>query len=168
MRLPRYDYSSPGVYFVTVCIKEMRCLLGCIVGGGACDAPQIRLSAQGAIVRKYIDVMAGKYPHIRIAKYVIMPNHIHMLIVIDSRAQVDGASQAPHPTNAVLPKFVSLLKRYCNHEIGYNIFQRSYHDHIIRDEAGYRKIWHYIDTNTSKWKQDRFYVGGGACDAPQQ
>ena len=72
------------------------------------------------------------------------------------------------PANAEIPKFISLFKRYCNREIGFSVFQRSYHDHIVRDAIGYKQIWNYIDTNTSKWKQDRFYVGGGACDAPQQ
>ena len=83
---------------------------------------------------------------------------IHLIIKIENRSRV-GMSQAPYPTaNAIIPKFISLFKRYCNREIGYNIFQRSFHDHIIRGENDYLKIWNYIDTNPAKWEEDCFYT----------
>ena len=88
-------------------------------------------------------------------KYVIMPNHIHMILAIESSG---GPSRAPAPTNAMIPRTVASLKRFCNREIGENIFQRSYHDHVIRDEADYRRIWHYIDTNPAKWEADCFFT----------
>ena len=89
-----------------------------------------------------------------------MPNHIHLIVVISEAIQkgniLNGTSQAPSPTNAILPKFVSLYKRYCNREYGDNLFQRSFHDHIIRNEADYQRIWNYIDTNPLKWNEDCF------------
>jgi len=92
---------------------------------------------------------------VTVDKYVIMPNHIHLILKVHNNA---GCRQAPSPTNATIPKFMSLFKRYCNREIGYNIFQRSFHDHIIRDYTDYLKIWEYIDTNPAKWQEDCFYT----------
>ena len=107
--------------------------------------------------------MNFQYDNVRIDKYVIMPNHIHLIINISETSTENnilcGMSQAPYPTtNAIIPKFVSLFKRYCNLEYGKNLFQRSFHDHIIRDESDYLKIWNYIDTNPAKWKEDCFYT----------
>ncbi len=154
-RLKNFDYSSPGAYFITICVKDKKCLLGKIVGGGDFDAPQIQLSSYGYILDKHILLMDKKYPHIKIDKYVIMPNHIHMIVSITDYK--NGASETAAPYNNEIPKFISLLKRYCNKEYGENIWQRSYHDHIIRDKKDYYKIWEYIDTNVIKWEKDCFY-----------
>lgn len=62
-----------------------------------------------------------------------------------------------HPTNETIPKFVSLFKRYCNREFGYNIWQKSYNDHIIRDEKDYLNRWKYIENNPAKWQEDDYY-----------
>ena len=152
-RLPEYDYSTPGAYFITICVSEKQCLLGNIVGGGALDAPQVRLSAYGKIVEKHI-LSGNRIPNVRVDKYVIMPNHLHLLLFVDC----DGASKAPPPTNAVIPHFVSTFKRFCHRDTGRKLFQRSYHDHIIRGDADYAKIWEYIDNNPARWQEDCFYV----------
>lgn len=157
-RLKNYDYSTNGAYFVTICTHNRKCILSDIVGDGVYDIPQINLTEYGNILEKYIAFMNSKYENVLIEKYVIMPNHIHMIIQINESTQ-SGMSQAPYPTaNAIIPKFVSLFKRYCNREIGNNIFQRSFHDHIIRNENDYLKIWNYIETNPVKWEEDCFYT----------
>lgn len=156
-RLKNFDYSQAGAYFITVCTKDKKCLFGTVVGDGVYDIPYVRLTQTGKIVNKYIDLMNEKYHNIFVDKYIIMPNHIHLIICIQSENPTGGSLQAPNPTNAIIPKFISLFKRYCNREIGNNIFQRSFHDHIIRNEDDYRKIWEYIDTNAFKWKEDCFY-----------
>ena len=69
-----------------------------------------------------------------------------------------GASETAAPYNNEISKMISLLKRYCNRECGENIWQRSFHDHVIRGEKDYQKIWEYIDTNVLQWKKDCFYV----------
>ena len=61
------------------------------------------------------------------------------------------------PTRAVVPNVISALKRLVNREAGTNIWQRSYHDHVIRGEADYREIWTYIDTNPARWGEDCYY-----------
>ena len=150
-RLRNYDYSSDGYYFVTICTKGKQKILCDIVGGGAYDAPQIELSKYGDITEKYI-LSTNNIPELAVDKYVIMPNHVHLILVIKN-----GTSRAPSPTNNIISHAVSTLKRFVNKEIGKNIFQRSFHDHIIRDQNDYRKIWEYIDNNAAKWEDDCFY-----------
>ena len=155
-RLPQFDYSSPGAYFITICTQEKQCLLSRIVGGGALDAPQVVLTSAGRIAEKYI-LSGRKIPGITVEHYAIMPNHIHLLLSV-TPAEFSGTSKAPSPTNAVIPHFVSTFKRFCHRDIGSHIFQRSYHDHVIRGEADYLQIWQYIDHNPARWQEDCFYM----------
>ena len=115
-RLATYNYSQSGVYFVTICSKNKRCTFGTIVGGGVPDAPRTRLSPTGKIVARQLGNMIAFYPHVRIEKYVVMPNHIHLLIAIQQGPS--GASRTPPPTSArasqVIPMFISTLKRLTN------------------------------------------------------
>ena len=155
-RIPHFDYSTPGAYFVTICTQDKAPLLGTVVGGGALDAPDVRLSRYGEIAQKYI-LSGNRTPGVTVDKYVIMPNHIHLILLVEETATA-GTSRAPSPTNAVIPHFVSTLKRFCHRDFGKKIFQRSYHDHVIRNEASYQKIWQYIDNNPILWQEDCFYV----------
>ena len=155
-RLSYYDYSTPGAYFLTVCTQDKRPILGRIVGGGAFDAPSIHLSSIGQVVHQYI-LSGNNIPGITVDKFVVMPNHIHLILLVDEGAS-HGTSKAPSPTNAVIPHFISTLKRFCNRDIGFPIFQRSYHDHVIRDEHDYQKIWQYIEHNPARWTEDCFYI----------
>ena len=154
-RLPTFDYSTPGAYFITVCTKDKKCILGKIVGGGALDAPQMQLSDYGMIVEKYIR-SGERVSGVCVDKYVIMPNHVHMILFVE-QTQSGGTSRAPSPTNAVVPHFVSTLKRFCHRDVEEKIFQRSYHDHVIRNEKDYLRIWEYIDNNPVSWREDCFY-----------
>ena len=155
-RLKGYDYSTPEAYFVTICTQERKKILSnIIVGDGVLDVPQNILSNYGEIANKYIKQMNGFYKHISVDKYVIMPNHIHFILSITDLKI--GTSRTPSPTNSEISKFISTFKRFCNREYGKNIWQRSFHDHIIRDEKDYQKIWEYIDTNPLKWELDCFY-----------
>ncbi len=152
-RLEKFDYSSGGYYFITICTLERKKILCDLVGGGAYDAPKTVFTKAGRIVEKYI-LSSNKIENVRVEKYVIMPNHIHLLLFVDD---FYGTSRAPSPTNRKIPHYVGTLKRFCNKEIGDNIFQRSYHDHIIRNETDYRKIYEYIESNPSKWQEDSYY-----------
>ncbi len=156
IRLQKYDYSQNGAYFVTICTKDKHEILSKIdVGDGVLDVPIIKLSDYGIIAKKQIEEMKSIYTYLDIDKYTIMPNHIHLIITIDG---VNGTSRTPSPTNAIIPKFVSTLKRMSNKKIGFSVWQRSYHDHIIRNEHEYQKIWQYIDTNPIKWELDKYYT----------
>ena len=158
-RLKGYNYSEPGMYFITVCVKNKSQLLGKIVGCGDFDAPKMMLSDYGVVLDKYMKLMNEKYSHIKIGKYVIMPNHFHFILEIKNKnTYQNGLSQSAKPYNYETSKFVSLLKRYCNRVYGKNIWQTSFNDHIIRGEKDYLKIWNYIDTNPMKWNEDCFFV----------
>ena len=141
-RLTEFDYSTSGAYFITICTKEHNCVLGTIVGGDALIAPQVLLSEYGQIAEKYIKNIPG------ITKYIIMPNHIHLLI------EIDGSMKASTPTVSSL---IRSFKGLTTKEIGVPIFQRSFYDHIIRNEEDYLNVWEYINSNAQKWKQDKYY-----------
>ena len=69
-----------------------------------------------------------------------------------------GAPRASRPTTAIIPNIVGILKRKTNKVYGVKLWQDSYHDHIIRDETEYQRIWQYIDENPQKWAEDDYYV----------
>jgi putative transposase len=148
-RLKGYNYSSNGAYFITICVKNRHNLLGeVIVEGDAHIAPNIKLSQYGQITEKYIKGING------IDKYVIMPNHIHIIVLI--RSPQSGTMKASPPTPPI-PQLIKSFKILVTKEIGFSLFQRSYHDHIIRNEKEYQEIWEYIDSNPVKWEVDCFY-----------
>lgn len=159
-RLKQYDYSQNGAYFITICTEDRKCILSKVVGGGVLDAPSTRLTEYGSMVDHQIKSMNRHYQNVQTEKYVIMPNHIHLLIRISNEGvQIqNGPSGTPAPTNAVIPAYISTLKRLCNRKFGKNIWQRSFHDHIIRTESDYEMIWAYIDTNPARWETDCFYT----------
>ena len=148
-RLSEYDYSTGGAYFVTICTQDRKKILSTIVGGGAHDAPNVALTDIGEIVQKHI-VNNNRIPGITVDKFVIMPDHIHLIVLVDETAQ-KGTSRAPSPTNAVIPHLVSTFKRFCHRDVGEKIFQRSYYDHVIRNQQDYDEIWQYIENNPRKW-----------------
>ena len=154
--MPHFDYNTPGAYFITICTEGRRPILSTIVGGGALDAPYTQITSTGQVVQRYI-VSGNNVPGVTVDKFVIMPNHIHMILLVDATAST-GTSRTLSPTNAIIPHFVSTLKRFCKRDVGTKFFQRSYHDHVIRDEADYLKIWQYIDNDPARWQEDCFYI----------
>ena len=91
---------------------------------------------------------------VKIDQYVIMPDHIHAIIFLDRDKYIkrqDGSSRAPTPTNNMLPHVISTFKRFCNAEIGNNIFQRGYMEHVIRDKEDYETRRKYILENPVSW-----------------
>lgn len=152
LRLQGWDYSGAGYYFITACTKERRCLLSS-VGRGILDASLVELTEYGKLVEETLSFLDTHSEYIRIDKHVIMPNHIHLILDVDG----DGASGKPRPTDGLVPKFMSSMKRYTNKKAGQDLWQTSYYDHIIRSEADYLRIWNYIDTNPAKWPEDEYY-----------
>ena len=168
LRLKQYDYSTRGAYFVTICIKDRQRILSDIiepspVGVGALDdpfgaifdafVPNTRLTSLGRIVEKNL-LSSERIPGVTVDRYVIMPDHIHAIVFLDPDAydaRRNGSSRAPTPTNEMLPHIVSTFKRFCNREIGGNIFQRGYMEHIIRDRKDYETRARYICENPVRW-----------------
>ena len=155
-RLRNYDYSSTGIYFITICTKDKRQLLSKITVGQGLAPAENQLTQYGDIAKEQIELLEKRYKNIKIEDYVIMPNHIHLLI---SNYKL-SAGASPCPTiSDVICTFKSLTTRQClkNGFCEESLFQTSFHDHIIRGKEDYLKIWEYIDTNVIRWKKDCFY-----------
>ncbi len=155
-RLKDYDYSRNGAYFITICVKDRRELLGRIVGGGFHAAPITELSDIGTEILNTIEYTNMNCRDVLIDKYVIMPNHIHLIVFLTG-----GYGNPPLPD--VIGRLKSFTTKKWNELNGtkfQHIWQRSYHDHIIRDEKDYKSHWQYIDENPSKWAQDFYYTKG--------
>ena len=166
-RLKTFNYNFPGTYFITICTQNKEHLLSNVklsyVGTGVLDGPQanreiiVELTEYGKIADKYINQLNDFYENISVDDYVIMPNHIHLLINLCN----NGPSGTPVPTelvcvensiqNSIISKFISTFKRFCNKEIGKNIWQMRSFDHIIRDERDYEFHVKYIRENPLKW-----------------
>ena len=151
-RLDSYSYSTPGAYFVTVCTHDKRCILSTIVGADAHIGPHPRLTPIGTVVEKYLRNIPG------IGCYVIMPNHIHMLLHISAENATEGPVWSWAPTKACIPQLIRSFKILVSKELGHGIWQRSYYDHIIRNEADYYTHVQYITENPAKWYYDDYYT----------
>ena len=156
-RLKNFDYSNRGAYFITICTQNRRQILSRVVGTGVLDGPKsIELLPYGIIADKYINQLNDFYDNIKIVRYVIMPNHIHILLFVKER----GPSRTPVPTkqNSTVSCFVSTFKRFCNKEYGENIWQYRFHDHIIRNYEDYEEHLRYIAKNPLFWDQDELFI----------
>lgn len=144
IRLKGYDYSSEGCYFITICTEHRKNLLSTIVGDDDLGVPKkVVLKPYGKIVEKYILSMEQAYNTISIENYIIMPNHIHLLILIDTY----GLPRSSAPT---IPNVVTALKKFVNRDCKHNIWQHGYLDHIIRNQTDYECHWNYIEYNALK------------------
>ena len=148
-RLENFDYNQSGAYFITICTQDRKPVLSNIVGDDAHIVPK----PYGKVVEKYI----RNVPEIE--KYVIMPDHIHMIIRLDNgsmwastptRENV-GADAHIRPQHSKIASIVRSIKVLTTKEIGVPIFQRSYYDHVIRNQQVYNEIWEYIEYNPQKW-----------------
>lgn len=164
-RLDEWNYGNNGGYFLTLCVQNrMRILSRIDVGDGSpvpldeSDMPFAILTCYGKIVDDYIRRIPEKYPCIRIENYVVMPNHIHILAIVDNGVIGTGD---PSPT---IGQMMAWFKYQTTKEInavrnmpGQKVWQRSYHDHIIRGLQDYFEIMTYIDENPLRWNKDCYY-----------
>lgn len=151
-RLKTYDYSSAGAYFVTVCTKLRRNTLSTIDENG-----RLVLKFPGIIAEQFVRRISEYYTNVIIDRYVIMPNHIHLLLrfeknVPDAQGPTLGTVMGWYKYNVT-----KQINAECNNS-GIQFFQRSFHDHVIRGEKDYLKIWEYIENNPARWKEDCFYI----------
>ena len=145
-RLKDYDYSSPGAYFVTICTKERRMILYRIAVGTTIGIPpDIVLSPLGRIVDAAVRRIPEKYPSTELHQYVIMPNHIHLLLSISSEG------------GPGLGRILQQMKGYVTKQWGQSVWQDKYYDHVIRDENDFLVRYQYILNNPAKWSEDEYY-----------
>ena len=143
-RLINFDYSTKGAYFVTICTKNHEYLLW--EDGAYSEDNGYKLSECGKIIKFEIERISEKYPTLKVDNYVIMPNHIHLILIHVSDSVVD------------LSMVINQTKGKITREIGFSLWQPSFHDHIIRDDEEYEKIWNYIEYNPMKWNEDKYYI----------
>ena len=142
IRLNGYDYSSSGYYFITICVNGKQKLLCDVEGDAHPGVPSVNLTEIGIMVMQHVENISSVYNNIVIDKYAIMPNHVHMIMII-----VNGTPGCASPTKSVLSNAINAFKSLTSKQFGEPLWQRSYHDHIIRCENEYKSIWRYIDEN---------------------
>ncbi len=145
IRLKDYDYSQNGAYFVTICVKNRENLLWNV--GETCGRPLLdnHLSDYGIIIDKEINKLHDIYETVVVDKYVIMPNHIHIIIILQN--EIDGRPQVAPTISRLIQQFKGSVSK----QIGFSMWQKLFYDHIIRNEQEYQKVWQYIDTIPLKW-----------------
>lgn len=150
-RLKDYDYNSAGAYFITICTQDKKCILGTVVGTTIGRPPEVKLSDNGKIIDNAINNISKIYPSVTVDKYVIMPNHIHLLLQIHCP---DSGRPVVVPTISTI---IQQMKGYVTKQVGYSIWQRHFHDHITRSEKDYTVIYQYIESNSARWAEGKYY-----------
>jgi putative transposase len=175
IRLKGYDYAQPGAYFVTICVRERECVLGDVVDG------KMALSDFGQIAHHFWTQVPDHFPNTSVDTFIVMPNHIHAVVIINDpsrRGEVTGEVISPLQHNAVtdtgavtaplqidrptLGQIVAYYKYQTTKQInqirdnpGVPFWQRSFYDHIIRNDRELNAIRRYIADNPLKWELDR-------------
>ena len=175
-RLPGYDYSSPGAYFVTICVREGECLLGEVVGA------EMRFNEFGRIAHEFWADVPVHFPNVSVDSFVIMPNHLHSIVVIREEGGETpplqdrdrrGAETAPSAASAspqsrikrpTLGQIVGYYKHETTRQInqvresaGVVFWQRNYWEHVIRSEESLNRIREYVQTNPERWLEDQLH-----------
>jgi REP element-mobilizing transposase RayT len=185
IRIKEYDYSKNGMYFITICTQNRKCILSeiigetssnvvgaglvparvsqnpemamsDIVGAHDCAQPKLILSHIGRITQKELINTEKINENITIDEYIIMPNHIHMIINIDEDKQ--GAQSCAPTKKKAIGNIIRGIKSAISKQIGYSIWQRNYYEHIIRNEKELYKIIEYIQYNPINWTSDPNYM----------
>jgi REP element-mobilizing transposase RayT len=182
IRLKGYDYSNPGAYFITICVKEKQHMFGEVVNG------KVHLNGPGEIVkREWLKTFAIR-KNLGLDEYVIMPNHFHGIMIIKCRGTVRRAPTGVHyadttlqraptaeqfgkPVSCSLPTVVRLFKSAVTKHINEIrsfpksvVWQRNYYEHVIRNEFELNSIKEYIQNNPMKWHLDRENPDRIGCD----
>ena len=149
IRLKEYDYSAPGAYFVTICTANRTLILWEMVGADIIRPQEATLSTMGRIVEQSILQIPEHYENISVDKFCIMPDHVHLILVIQNNE--DGRMISAPTVSTV----VGSMKRWVSKQIGRSIWQKSFYEHGIRNRQDYDETWRYIENNPSKYRQKR-------------
>ena len=139
-RLKKYDYTTPNYYFVTICTREKRCLFW----------HRSVLSKYGEIAKQGFEEIGYHFPDVIVDKFVVMPNHVHGILVLQG-----GRTNL----SSVIGQYKSYVSKQIHaFDTGCKVWQASFHDHVIRNQQDYERIWLYIEANPARWDEDCFYL----------
>ena len=154
-RLSNFDYSRAGAYFLTICTKDRRCILSQIDEGAAYGRlNSVTVTEAGHAVERELKRIGDIYDNVHVDSYVIMPNHVHIILMI----QDEDSQQGTSPT---ISRVVQQLKGTVTKKIGKAIWQKGFYDHVIRDEQDYLVRRKYIEENPVKWAMDEYHTERG-------
>lgn len=157
IRLPCYDYCREGVYFVTICSHQRECILGETKEG------TLKLNDIGHVVKDCWEEIPKHFPNMELDQYVIMPNHIHGLIVIErqlpgrKRSSPDRNNVAPQSLGVVVRSFKAAVSRAVKQRSKGSVspvWQRNYFEHVVRNDEDFSRIREYIFLNPIQWEED--------------
>lgn len=150
LRIKNYNYSAEGAYFITVCTKDRKHILSTIQEPeDCCSLPKVNLTEIGTEVEKSILYIDSVYDSVSVDNYVIMPNHIHLIISLSYQNDNERAKS--------IERIMYQLKSFTTNKYKKGLWQRSYYDHIIRDKEDYNVRFKYIEENPSRWKNDPYF-----------
>jgi len=162
LRLKNYDYSTHGYYFVTLCTENRDCLFGDIVN------KIMVLNPAGNMIQSVWEGLSNLYPSVKVDSLIIMANHIHAVLVIENHLKANNKTGSFNlSSNLSLPTLMRNIKSYTTTlyikgvktenwlAFQNRLWQRSYHEHIIRNDRNLERIRQYIEDNPLKWDLDR-------------
>ena len=144
IRIEEFDYSTPGAYFITICSLNREKIFWSFRRGELSSPANLPLTDIGIIVDNEIKKMNGIYNNVKVDKYCIMPDHIHLIVSINADAL--GRTQFAPTISRVIKQFKGSVTK----QIGKSIWQKSFYEHTIRNRHDYEEIWQYIDNNPLK------------------
>jgi REP element-mobilizing transposase RayT len=147
LRLQGYDYAQAGAYFTTICTQDRVCLFGAVADGA------MRLSAAGELAATVWSKLPLRFPDIDLDAFVIMPNHIHGIIVLADRAPTIGKVVGTFKSLFAL-EYIRGVRSSRWPAFDGRVWQRNYYEHVIRDETDLNRIRQYIDENPLRWELD--------------
>jgi len=152
IRIQDYDYSEPNAYFLTLCIAGRQNILWEMQKVNE-PLTSIPLTKIGSVIDKTISEIPNHYPNVSVDKYVIMPNHIHLILVISELNNAeDGTTKSKPPT---ISRIINQMKGIITKKVGRSIWQKLFYEHIIRNDEEYGAYLDYIEANPLNWMDDR-------------
>lgn len=152
-RLREYDYSQNGCYFITICAKDKQHLLSHIknvAAGFHARRKEIIKTPVGCDFEKTLFFVADKYG-VTVDNYIIMPNHVHLLLTMDNDFYAGGRGNPPlQKMIGEIKSYTTKLYRERENDGSLVLWQRSFYDHIIRNDADFQNTWNYIEYNALK------------------
>ena len=167
LRLSGYDYRQNGAYFVTICAHQQSCLFGAVKNG------EMNLNAWGRIAQDEWQRTERVRPNVQLDAFVIMPNHMHgiLLIMDDAPESANSAlsmsrvgGNAPGSLGQIIGHFKSIVTKRIRKSVSsttVQVWQRNYYEHVIRTESDMQRVREYIIANPARWRDDDYYVDVG-------